>query len=59
MLPSKNSTLPVGVPPSAGFTVASRLTDWPKVEGFGEAVSVVVGGYLVTTWVRAVDVEAA
>ena len=37
--PSVNVTVPVAV---LGDTVAVRVTDWPKVEGFAEEESVVV-----------------
>src|ERR1022692_1993440 len=39
--PSKNETFPAGVPLS-DFTQALKVTSWPKTEGFGEAVIVVV-----------------
>ena len=32
--PSRKVTVPVGVPPGP-VTVAVKVTDWPKVEGFG------------------------
>ena len=54
MLPSKNSTLPVGVLPSDGVTVARKLTDWPSIEGFVEEVTVVVVTSWTTTWARVV-----
>ena len=44
VVPSKNSTVPVGVPPPTGVTVAVRLTDWPNVEGLVEEVNVVEVG---------------
>jgi len=44
MLPSKNVTLPVGVPaPGAtGATIADSVTDCPKFEGLGAALNAVV-----------------
>jgi len=54
--PSKNSTVPFAVPapgePAA--TVAVKVTDWPKTEGFAEDVKVVVVLALFTTWLTAV-----
>src|SRR6478672_7516945 len=40
--PSKNSTVPVGVPAGEGVTVAVRLTVVPKHEGSGAITSDVV-----------------
>jgi hypothetical protein len=41
--PSKNVTVPVGVAePEAGVTVAVKVTDCPKTEGFCEDTTVVV-----------------
>ncbi len=51
--PSKNSTDPVA---PAG-TVAVRVTEAPKVEGFGVEFSAVVLAALFTVWVRGADVE--
>ena len=39
--PSKNTTLPVGVPP-VPVTVAVNVTVWPKADGFGAALIAVV-----------------
>jgi hypothetical protein len=39
--PSRNCTVPVGVPPPE-VTVAVNVTDCPNVEGFGDDVTVVV-----------------
>ena len=49
--PSLNTTEPVGVPaPGAtAATVAVKVTLWPKLEGFGEAVRAVVVDALFTT----------
>src|SRR5579871_2253353 len=43
-LPSRNVTVPVGVPaPGAtGVTVAVSVTDWPNVEGLGTTLNPVV-----------------
>jgi hypothetical protein len=49
-------TAPVGVPPGP-VTVAVKVTDWPKVEGFGEADSAVALAALLTTCEAAEDVE--
>jgi hypothetical protein len=53
--PSFKVTVPVGVPlPGATTaTVAVNVTVWPKCDGFGEEVSVVVVAALLTVWVRA------
>ena len=42
--PSKNSTVPVGVPepPPLTLTVAVKVTDWPNTDGLAEEVTVVV-----------------
>ena len=42
--PSLNVTLPVGVPlpGAAAVTVAVKVTDWPKTEGFADDVTAVV-----------------
>jgi hypothetical protein len=43
--PSKNCTVPVGVPAAVGFDiVAVNVTDWPTVEGLALLVSVRVVG---------------
>ena len=49
--PSRNVTVPVGVPvPGAtGETVAVKVTDWPKTEGFADEVTAVVVSALLTT----------
>ena len=46
---------PVGGVPEDGVTVAVRLTDWPKLDGFGVLVSTVVVGAWLTVWVSVVD----
>ena len=47
--PSRNVTVPVGVPaPGAtGETVAVKVTDWPKTDGFADEVTAVVVSALV------------
>jgi hypothetical protein len=40
--PSKNVTVPVGVPVVVLLTVAVNVTDWPKFEGLPELATVVV-----------------
>jgi len=42
--PSLNVTVPVGVlePGAAAVTVAVKVTDWPKTEGFCELLTAVV-----------------
>lgn len=49
--PSRNVTVPVGVPvPGAtADTVAVKVTDWPKADGFRDEVTVVVVSALLTT----------
>jgi hypothetical protein len=59
-LPSMNVTVPVGVPiPPVGVTVAVKVTDWPRVDGFADdATDAVVDDWL-TTWLNAADVLPA
>ena len=40
--PYEKVTVPVGVPGAVELTVAVRVTDWLKLEGFGEEVKVAV-----------------
>jgi len=58
--PSLNVTVPVGVPaPGAtAATVAVKVSDWPKTDGFGPVVraTVVVVLAWFTTWVRVLEV---
>ena len=57
--PSQKMTLPSGDPVGAGVTVAVNVTVWPKVAGFGKAVSAVdvaVGRALIVS-VATDDVE--
>src|SRR6266436_1148333 len=43
VLPSRNVTVPVGLPPKAVWIVADSVTDWPKADGFAlKATEVVV-----------------
>jgi len=61
VVPSKNVTVPVGVP-EAVVTVAVKVTLWPAVDGLFDDVIVVVvvaGGAAFTTCVNAGDVLAA
>ena len=52
--PSLKVTVPVGVPlpGAAAETVAVKVTDWPKTDGFADDVTVVVVASFVTVWVR-------
>ena len=56
VVPSKNWTVPVAVPaPGAvAATVAVKVTDCEKTEGFMEDVNAVVVLALLTTWLTAV-----
>jgi hypothetical protein len=56
VVPLKNWTVPVGVPPPGltGATVADKLTVWPRLDGLGEAVTVVV----VLAWLTVAGVAA-
>ena len=56
--PSKKFTLPAGVPADEP-TVAVSATDWPNVDGFGEAAKVVVVGAGLTTCNRTAEVDVA
>lgn len=48
LVPLLNVTVPVGVPPpDEGVTVALKVTDWPKVDGFSDEVRAV----FVPVWV--------
>ena len=50
VVPSRNVTLPVTVPPPDGTTTAVITTVWPKLDGlmFGETVVVVVAALIVS-----------
>ena len=54
--PFLNATLPVGVPPPLGVTVAVNTIAWPVTEGFAEEARVVVVLAVFTVWVSAVVV---
>jgi hypothetical protein len=61
VVPSKNVTVPVGVP-EAVVTVAVKVTLWPKVDGLFDDVTVVVvdaGGGAFTVCVIAGELLAA
>jgi hypothetical protein len=51
--PSRNWTVPVA---TVGETVAVKVTDWVKIDGFGAAASDTADGALETVCVRAGDV---
>src|ERR1017187_4217933 len=59
--PLSNATFPVGVPdPGAlAVTAAVKVTDWPNTVGLTVAVTTVVVGSAVTTWVITGQVLAA
>jgi hypothetical protein len=42
VVPLLNVTVPVGLPPYAGVTVAVNVTFWPGFDGFLEETSVVL-----------------
>ena len=56
VLPSRKLTVPVA---PLGFTVAVKVTDCLKNDGFGFEERVVVDTAVFTVWVREVEVEAA
>ncbi len=61
VVPSKNVTVPVGVPDPA-VTVAVKVTLWPNVDGFKDDITVVVvvaGGGAFTVCVNTGEVLAA
>ena len=55
VVPSKNSTVPAAVPAPGAVvaTVAVKVTDCPKTEGFASDVNAVVVLALFTTWLTA------
>src|SRR2546428_11017193 len=53
--PSRNVTVPVGMP-AGELTVAVKVTDWPKADGFAEDTRTVVVGGLSTVCDAAVEV---
>ncbi len=56
--PSKNVTVPEGVPAPGALTdtVAVKVTLWPKTDGLGADVTLVVVSALLTTWFTVLDV---
>jgi len=56
--PSRNVTVPVGVPPVT-VTVAVNVTDWPVVDGLTDEASTVVLALPLTTCVTTEDVLPA
>jgi hypothetical protein len=55
--PSLNVTVPVGEPPNGpGATLAVKVTDWPKVEGFGDELKNVCVSPLLTVNVSTAEV---
>jgi hypothetical protein len=58
VVPSRNVTVPVGVPPAVLETVAVNVTDCPPRDGLSDDPSTVALG-LSTTCVTAVDVLVA
>ena|SRR5579863_7960228 len=57
--PSLNVTVPMGAEEPEPVTWAVKTTACPYNEGFSEEDTEVVVGFLLTTWVIAVDVLAA
>ena len=57
-VPSKNVTVPVGVPTAVLVTAAVNITDWVTTEGLIDEARVVALG-LSTTWVRTLEVLVA
>jgi hypothetical protein len=55
-VPFLNVTVPAGVLLNCGVTVAVKVTDCPKADGFTDEASVVVVLALSTTWLNTVDV---
>lgn len=47
--PSVKVTVPTGTP-APEVVVEVKVTDWPKTEGFGEEVAVVVVGLVFELW---------
>ena len=54
-----NMTVPLTDPPKAGITVAVKVTEFPKFEGFGDDASVTLLPALFTTFVNAAEVLGA
>jgi hypothetical protein len=59
VVPSRNVTLPVGVPVAVLATVAVSVTETPGITGLTELISVVVVGFKLTTCATTGDVLAA
>jgi hypothetical protein len=57
-VPFSKTTEPVGVPLNSAATVAVKVTDCPKFEGFSDEVKTVVVAALLTVWNTAFDVLA-
>ena len=53
VVPSRKSTVPVA---PSGATVAVKVTDWPKLDGFCDESIVVVVAPWFTGWVIAAEV---
>jgi len=58
VVPSLKTTVPVGVPPNCGATVASNVTGFPDSDGFRDEVSVVALVALLTTCFTGFEVLA-
>ena len=54
--PSLKVTVPPGVPVAVVLTVAVKVTDCPKLDGFNDDVTVVEVASLFTTWLNAPEV---
>jgi hypothetical protein len=49
VVPSRNVTVPVALPPKAAWIAADKVTVWPKADGFAlEATEVVVAAPFTT-----------
>lgn len=57
-VPSTKVTVPVGMPPAEGCTVAVKVMDWPKAAGLRLVASVVAVVARLTVCVRGIDVLA-
>ena len=55
VVPFLKVTVPVGVAPVDGVTVAVKVTDAPEVDGFTDEVRVVVVGEGLTTWINGAE----
>lgn len=56
--PSKNVTVPVGVPAPGAVTdtIAVSVNGWPAVDGFGDGTTATVVAAMFTTWDTGLDV---